>query len=47
VIPESSPTLTAEAVSWFRGIAADAERDIAILPEGSQPLWFRTREAAK
>ena len=40
---QEDPTLTTEAVAEFREIAEEAERDIAALPEGSQPLWFRTR----
>jgi len=36
-------TLTREAVAWFVQIAEEAVRDIAALPEGSQPLWFRAR----
>jgi hypothetical protein len=40
---EENPTLTHEAISWLLGIAAEAEQDIANLPEGSRPLWYRTR----
>lgn len=36
-----SVTLTPDALRYFEVIAAEAERDIRQLPEGSQPLWFR------
>jgi hypothetical protein len=37
-----SDTITPEALAYFKQLAEDAERDIAALPESSQPLWFRT-----
>ena len=36
-------TLTPETLLWLQQLARDAERDLALLPEGSQPFWFRTR----
>lgn len=35
-------TMTREAEAYFRQLAEDAIRDLSALPEGSQPLWFRT-----
>jgi hypothetical protein len=37
-----NPTITPEALAYFEQIAKEAEQDISALPEGSQPLWFRT-----
>lgn len=35
------PTITPEALSYFEGLAKEAEEYIDKLPEGSQPLWYR------
>lgn len=36
-----SNTLTAEAIEFLETLAEEAYKDISILPESSQPLWFR------